>query len=510
MMIRGDMTEEIIYRGIQAAQSGDIRLARKLLIEAVRQHPDSAQAWFWLGNVLEDAEKKQYCHNRALQLDLALIEQAAQEPPDKSQTQPAEPVAAPPDRPAESFSAPPDRPETTHQGPRPRKLSLPVLAGLIGTCFLLILSCGAGVSFLTRGWVGFNRPLQAFRPPPLQETQTYERLGFQVTQAREALDNERDVECIEAYDHLLRQLPYWSIGYYNRGVCKRIASQNTNYFNEYEDHLKSAIKDQDQAIFLQPDYSNAYLERSFDYQNLMETEDNAVDDAILMEIAEDNLQAALALNTTHQSAQIQRVIVPLRSGKCAEALDEGYRQLDSTPAGKDLAVLYHMLAIGHLCQGEYTDALISVENSRGIEDTKGVIQVQTNILIGLGDLDQAFQLIDQSIHSHPDFGGYRYYLRALIYYEWGNYDLARQDLAVGYGSTWYHGGIYPYLMGMLEMQQYGDEAEAKKWIQAAAASVTQDESLWLKEKINAALARFDIQYREPKPKNHWKVTPIPD
>lgn len=504
------MIEDTEQRGIQAAQAGDRALAQKLLMEAVRQNPRSAQAWFWLGNVLDDAEKKKYCHERALQLDLALIERAAaDQPPAPPSAQAAAPVQSAELPPAQSTAAPAPveaqaaGPETLEPPPEARKLSPLALAGLIGVCLLLVAAIVAGLSWVVRG----GGPLPVFRPPAQQETQTYERLGFQVTAARDALDMQQHEDCIQYYDDLLRQMPYWHVGYYNRGVCKRMAAESTTYLNEYEQHLKDAIKDQDRALALQPDYSNAYMERAFDYVNLRNTLETTAEQKVVLDIADDNLQAALALGSTHPSVQINRVAIPVLSGRCAEGLDEGYSQIDSTLPGRDRALLYHWLAIGHLCLGENEDALAAIETSRDMGDTTGVIQVHTSVLIGLGDLERAFDLIDASIQRKADFGGYRYYQRALIYYEWGNDDLARQDLAMGSGNTWFHGGLYAYLIGMLELQD-GNEREARKWIEEAAATFTPDEGLWLKERIDEQLNQLGIKYRAPQPKI-W-VTPIPD
>jgi hypothetical protein len=80
---------------------------------------------------------------------------------------------------------------------------------------------------------------------------------------------------------------------------------------------------------------------------------------------------------------------------------------------------------------------------------------------------------------------------------------------MGSGNTWFHGGLYAYLMGMLDLQD-GNQREARKWIEEAAATFTPDEGLWLKERIDEQINQLGIKYREPRPKIHWWVTPIPD
>ena len=117
-------------------------------------------------------------------------------------------------------------------------------------------------------------------------------------------------------------------------------------------------------------------------------------------------------------------------------------------------------------------------------------------------------MIDRSIQNKPDFHGYRFYLRALIYFDRGDIDLARQDLLTGSGYTWYHRGLYAYLMGMLALYD-GDLDEGKAWLQYAAASMQPEEGLWLKKRIQSELTRLDALVPTPTPGVKWDVTPIP-
>jgi Tetratricopeptide repeat len=55
--------------GISAAKAGDKRRARRLLTQAVHHHPDSAEAWLWLGHALATPQGRIFCLRRALVLD---------------------------------------------------------------------------------------------------------------------------------------------------------------------------------------------------------------------------------------------------------------------------------------------------------------------------------------------------------------------------------------------------------------------------------------------------------
>ena len=62
------MSDDFLSLGIQAAQAGNYPLAQEYLSQAVRSTPNSAHAWYWLGLVLEDPQKKKYCLDRAASL----------------------------------------------------------------------------------------------------------------------------------------------------------------------------------------------------------------------------------------------------------------------------------------------------------------------------------------------------------------------------------------------------------------------------------------------------------
>ena len=123
-------------------------------------------------------------------------------------------------------------------------------------------------------------------------------------------------------------------------------------------------------------------------------------------------------------------------------------------------------------------------------------------------MSEAYQTVDQDIQTTPDYGGYRYYLRALIYYDQGEFDQARQDLLVGSGNVWYEGGLHAYLQGMLALRD-GDQKTGTEWIHYAAMTYQTHEGLWLKKRIDQQLTKLNIQYISPTPEIHWEITPLP-
>jgi|WetSurMetagenome_2_1015567.scaffolds.fasta_scaffold1218541_1 hypothetical protein len=63
-----------LLAGLQAFSDGDVVGARNCFARVVQANPSNAQGWLWLGHCVRDPEKKQFCYQRAYQLDPQNIE----------------------------------------------------------------------------------------------------------------------------------------------------------------------------------------------------------------------------------------------------------------------------------------------------------------------------------------------------------------------------------------------------------------------------------------------------
>jgi len=93
----------LLVQGIEAAKAGDKAKARRLLTQAIRRNPDSAETWLWLSSVLGTPQGRAFCLEKVLSIDpdnrlaqrgLAALE-AAQAPVAVSGIRPAQPLPAP-------------------------------------------------------------------------------------------------------------------------------------------------------------------------------------------------------------------------------------------------------------------------------------------------------------------------------------------------------------------------------------------------------------------------------
>ncbi len=65
------MTDRLLRAAIEAAKAGRKEEAVKMLSRVVKVDPRSADAWFWLGMMMSESERKIYCFRRVIKIDPA-------------------------------------------------------------------------------------------------------------------------------------------------------------------------------------------------------------------------------------------------------------------------------------------------------------------------------------------------------------------------------------------------------------------------------------------------------
>jgi tetratricopeptide (TPR) repeat protein len=338
-------------------------------------------------------------------------------------------------------------------------------------------------------------------------TRVYESLGFQVTAARLALDKKQNEECIQYYDRLLEAMPNWTSGYYNRGVCKDGSALKLHDLESYKVKMADALVDVDKAIALGPVKGKYFAERGYIYRNIQEVIENSTSEQAALKIAIDNIQTGINLGD-EPNLQADLPSFLHESGQCQESVDLAKKLLETGIYDLNIkTLLYDSIATGYLCLGDYSSAKPVMEKRIQMSADCDAYSLQTSILIGLGEQDQAYKIIDGCIKDSPNFGGYRYYLRSLIHWDRGEKELARQDLQAGAGNTWSHGGLCAYVAGLVALDD-GDQASGKELLKYAESTFKNREGLWVKDRIRSSLASLNIPQQDPTPVVTFQVTPI--
>ena len=90
------------------------------------------------------------------------------------------------------------------------------------------------------------------------------------------------------------------------------------------------------------------------------------------------------------------------------------------------------MAETYACLGQYEKALEKINEALKCNCDFWQYNIfKAEILYFLGAKDQALEILNKDIELAPGSAGSRYYHRALIYYDQGKYDLARDDLEDG-------------------------------------------------------------------------------
>jgi tetratricopeptide (TPR) repeat protein len=528
------MATSLLSKGINLYREGQIKNANKLFQGAVRQSPGSAVAWLWLGKSTDDIEKKHDLFNHALQLDPALKTKI----PPLDRDDPEKLFLAMQNLELESELALPNK----------KRWSL-LISGLVGICLVItctsviFLSFDQGISYQT-GQIfnviksvffpennndlqqvtvrliatgsdhGVTIPIEIDTATPTPESYSsndpihlIQTLSFEATEARLVSLTTNYDQCIEYYDKILKDLPNWPTGYLDRSICKRKKAQKSNNAELYKEGVLDAIKDVDKAIEIGPVDGYYFIERSYDFTDIRNVVENATSERELLQIALDNIRTGIRLGVDDPDSLVMEPTTLIEMGRCEEGLAIAKRQLfdyDQTPIP-----LLESIAEGDLCLGNYDQAKKDIENVFSyVNDSSSDIALEAAILIGLGKPDNAYRVVDESIKNNPNFGGHRYYLRALINWDRGEKEAAINDLQIGSGNTWFHGGIYAYIVGLYAIEN-GDTENGIEYLKYAESTIhVHQEGPWLKERIRKRLAELQIEEQTPTPVMKIQSTPI--
>jgi tetratricopeptide (TPR) repeat protein len=554
------MTEDILENGVRAARRGDLPQARTLLANAVRQNPESAYAWLWLGRVLDEPDKKKFCFQRALQLDPGVLEvetsRSTQPVPANESTATAQSPNLEP-KPATEISASaviePNRkalrPTQIHGKKTPSK-SFPLLGVLLGVlagCILIGISAvwliysgrlngllypagqaQAGLeTTLTMPVMHKLPPTWTLTPQPtlaptytptvkpsatiavtLDAEQKQKSIELLFKMAIDKVKQGLNQDAIVLWDKIIDVDPNYAEAYYQRGSSYNYMKYELTDQSEYVMDMNLALADFDQAISLGPVRGDYFYRRGQVYEDMGIDQDYNVDRQPLFTAAFENMRVGQAMGTTIKGVERDIPYLLNHIGKCDQGLAVIKRLFEAQPPDTPPdPELNFIMSLSYLCLGQYDQALTHINAAMAIKTGCDYYYYKTEILYSLNRLDEANKVITGCINGSPDYAGWRYFLRALIEYDQGQPNKAREDLDIGYGNTWDHGGIYALMRGRLAVDD-GDKEKAILMLQNAAATIDIDDSPKVKDRIRSELASLGLQPLSPTQSVSLHTTPI--
>ncbi len=338
--------------------------------------------------------------------------------------------------------------------------------------------------------------------PTLTDQQKAQAIASDATQAEALMNQEKYAEAIPYWDRVIAKKPAYGEPYYRRAQCYLKLTQNQRSMTEFEDYKRRALADLDQAIALGPTTGDYYMDRGDTYNSLAGLMSYRADRDPLHSIALENYRQGLAMGGGNEISDTLIPVMLYQLGKCEEGLAETRRLPKPTESG-----LNTLLALGNLCLGKFDQALSQIDIAIKVNPSNVRKWYRAIILYNMGRLDDSLAQLNDIFEQSPYYNGYRYYLRALIYYEQKKTDLAQQDLVFGAGQTWARAGLASYVTGKIALDK-GDKKTATEQMLIAEATLTRDYGLFL-DRMRKELAQLGTAPLSPTPAIKISVTSIP-
>lgn len=541
--------EEFLEQGIRLAKAGKTQAAKSKLTKAIQLDATLIDGWWWLAQCLDASDRRAFCLQKVVKLNphhesaralLAEIEKGGQTQVSLTEDDVPTGELSIADEPSVSPSQ--TIKEVSPVSDRKSRKYLVVLGSALTLtlCVLMIIWLNSQDAFDALLGSPSSRNLdpqgdallmdtlplpQKWTATPMSDPSPTESLliatvAAQASRIEDAFDAFQQALLFRAkknyglalilLDRAIVLDPNFADAYYYRGQTYIEQSRNLRSLFEYLEYTYKAIDDHDRAIELEPTLTgDYYLGRAEAYERLANVQDLRVDRELYISTALENLRLGISLINTAPHWERVEAYYLLYLGQCDEALQITQeiieaRGISAAPSG----YLNELLMNIDLCKGNYTQALEKYEIVYGYRETDDIQFTQALILYFLGRVDQAFEIIDEMIEVNPYYHGYRYYLRALIHLDRGDFEQAEADLQIGWGYTWDHTGIAQYVLAQLAFHD-GDDAFGIESLKIAEATMNGVLGDYFIKKWQGELAALGETPLESKSTLSFYPTPIP-
>ena len=289
-----------------------------------------------------------------------------------------------------------------------------------------------------------------------------------VIQASQLAFQGRCPEALEILNEFIAENPKSVNAYQVRVECYR--SFQSNIYTEAQGYLIAALEDTNTILELQPQDAGYYAKRDYILRELAFLEVNSANKFAIYDLANEDVKKSIELGAPDSTYVYRHYARNLIEGNhCQEGLEETQKLIQKYGTQTaDYGQYYSVyLTEAYICLGELDKALESAQ-AITCDDPVSTCKsgLLTEIYLQSEDYDNALNTVNYMINWQPVGGGWRYFIRALIYYEQGQIDLAQQDLATGDAHSWYGTGVDEYVLAQLAFDN-GDKANGIYHLQTA-------------------------------------------
>jgi hypothetical protein len=296
----------------------------------------------------------------------------------------------------------------------------------------------------------------------------YQAINRPITEANVLALSGRCDEAVQKLNLYIEKHPTSTKAYEIRFTC--YLNSSSNVFTEAQGYSLAALQDLNTLISLRPQDAGYYAQRDFTLRQLAEMETYSVNKFAIYDLANQDVKKSIELGAPPISFVHRHYTRNLIEGNhCQEGLEEAQKLIQQYGTQtSDYGQYYSVyLTEAYICLGDLDKAL---ESAQAITCDDPVSTCKSGLLTEIyfqsGDYENALNTVNYMINWQPVGGGWRYFIRALIYYEQGQIELAQQDLATGDAYSWYGTGVDEYVLAQLAFDN-GDRASGIYHLQTA-------------------------------------------
>lgn len=489
-------TEDLLRRGIAAANSGDKETAHTLLGQVVLADPTSEQAWLVLSDCVPDLKQREQCLRKVLEINPAnnIARQLLQETISKSQSPNHDKAIA------EYNSTRPLEKSDMLKYLVVGLLAATIIIGIPTFLFMRSIEPPGFVIQIAQALApnpdfdesaphldqiatsvppqnppSTNTPSEAPSPPtyPGEDfANRFLKIYGDLLQAERYMNNGDYALAVLELDNIIKVVPDYGHAYFLRALSYDRMNYNQRSLEDFMDNVNAAYADINMAIDIGPVRGDYYLQRAIITSGFRTGEVFFWDTWPWKELGLKDTITATQLGSSSTFTNTDPGFYLVGLNRCKESLDFYSSFLEAQDPGiLTRSTIHHGLSIAYQCLGDYERALEEIDIAIDLERSATASRHRREILFNLGRFSEVLEELSRSIEVQPSYSGTRYYFRALLYYQMGETELAKQDLEIGLRSTWEQYGFRAYVLGQIALDE-GDEESALQWLQLAEASIT--------------------------------------
>lgn len=335
------------------------------------------------------------------------------------------------------------------------------------------------------------------------------RYQIQLVNAQGLINQGRFSEAIRVLDETIARNPDRIKAYQLRATA--FGNSRSNNFSEQVSYFVYSLYDLDKMVALEPDNGDHYVNRNLILRELANIYNDSATKFAIYELAGQNAEKAIEVGVSPDYSYVYRHHARnlIQSNHCEEGLKETQQLISQTSPQDPILDTYNIyLTEAYLCLNELDQALVTAQQLK-CDDPVATCKsgFLAEIYYQSGEWENALDTLNRMIQTNPNYGAWRYYLRADILYELGQEEYAQQELDRGQKYSWFGNGVYWYVNAKMAFDK-GDDENGLLYLQYAESTLDVQYNP-LRQKILAEIKNRGGTPLALQPQIPYNAPPIP-